>query len=199
MNIFFPILLILIIGLLTLQSIRAYGNKRTEQQPYKVIEKNKDFEIRWYPSAMMATLQSKGTSFRTIGYPGFRKLANYIFGNNSTGSKIAMTAPVHMNMNEKNAGMSFVMPAKYSEKDLPLPNDPDIHLVKSEEEYVAAIRFGGYVSDKDVAYYSARLDQLLTEKGIRHLGNFRYLGYNPPFQLIGRRNEIIVTIIRDKN
>jgi hypothetical protein len=26
------------------------------------------------------------------------------------------------------------------------------------------------------------------------MGNHRYLGYNPPYQVVGRRNEIIVTI-----
>jgi hypothetical protein len=32
------------------------------------------------------------------------------------------------------------------------------------------------------------------EKGISYYGNFRFLGYNPPYQFIGRRNEIIMSV-----
>jgi hypothetical protein len=39
-----------------------------------------------------------------------------------------------------------------------------------------------------------KLEGRLRERGITPLGNFRYLGYNPPFQIIGRKNEIIVAI-----
>ncbi|MFM7399863.1 MAG: heme-binding protein, partial [Bacteroidota bacterium] len=41
---------------------------------------------------------------------------------------------------------------------------------------------------------SERLRKALEKQGIQYAGNFRYLGYNPPFQLIGRRNEIMVHI-----
>jgi hypothetical protein len=34
----------------------------------------------------------------------------------------------------------------------------------------------------------------LQQQGIRHYGNFRYLGYDAPFRFIGRRNEVIVTV-----
>ena len=34
----------------------------------------------------------------------------------------------------------------------------------------------------------------LDSKGIKHKGNFSYLGYNPPFQLINRTNEVVVEI-----
>jgi hypothetical protein len=35
---------------------------------------------------------------------------------------------------------------------------------------------------------------MLEEKGITAYGNARFLGYNPPFQLVDRRNEIVVSI-----
>jgi hypothetical protein len=41
---------------------------------------------------------------------------------------------------------------------------------------------------------SEKLLNLLKEKGITPLGNPRYLGYNPPYQLVGRRNEIIISV-----
>jgi hypothetical protein len=33
------------------------------------------------------------------------------------------------------------------------------------------------------------------EKGIQHTGEFTYLGYNPPYQAVNRRNEVIVTLV----
>jgi hypothetical protein len=38
------------------------------------------------------------------------------------------------------------------------------------------------------------LENNLKDKGIAFYGNFRYLGYNPPYQLFGRRNEVIVAL-----
>ena len=105
-----------------------------------------------------------------------------------------MTAPVHMDINDSNSSMSFVMPSEYEQKDRPASNNSKVILEKSSEEYVAALSFRGYASDKRIRKYSGRLQDLLQEQGILFQGNFRYLGYNPPYQLTGRKNEIIVSI-----
>ena len=65
---------------------------------------------------------------------------------------------------------------------------------KTKDEYVAVIRFSGYASDNAIKKQSEKLRKLLTENGIEFYGNFRYLGYNPPYQFINRRNEIIVSV-----
>ena len=105
-----------------------------------------------------------------------------------------MTSPVHMDINDSTSSMSFVMPSSYTEENLPKPNDPNVIIQKTADEYVAVIRFGGYASDKDLAFYSEKLHEILKEKGITTIGNARFLGYNPPFQLVDRRNEIIVSV-----
>jgi len=167
---------------------------KTEEQKYTVILKDKDFEIRFYPSATVATINSSAKTYKDLSGPGFRKLAGYIFGGNETNTSISMTSPVHMDINDTISSMSFVMPSSYSEENLPKPNDPNVRIQKTADEYVAVIRFGGFASDKDLIFYSAKLHDLLKEKGITTYGNTRYLGYNPPFQLVGRRNEIIVSV-----
>jgi len=164
----------------------------TEKQKYKVVQTEKEFEIRFYPSAVLATVYSDARNYKELATPGFRKLAGYIFGGNESETKISMTSPVHMDM--KSASMSFVMPSSYSEENLPKPDDPGVKIERTGDIYVAAIRFGGYASDKDLSHYSEKLRTLLEEKGIRWYGNFRYLGYNPPFQQFGRKNEIIVNV-----
>ena len=90
--------------------------------------------------------------------------------------------------------MSFVMPSEWAYEKLPRPKDSSVILENAGEEYVAAIRFGGYASDASIKKYSEKLEQLLKQHGITWYGNFRFLGYNAPFQPIFRRNEIIVSV-----
>jgi hypothetical protein len=99
-----------------------------------------------------------------------------------------------MEVNDSVSTMSFVMPSEYTEKTLPKPNDPGVSITNTEDEYVAAIRFGGFASDQDRKYYTAKLQDLLKEHSITTLGHYRFLGYDPPFQMTDRRNEIVVTV-----
>ena len=186
------VVIITIIVLFQLFMLRL--TNKTEEQKYTVVHKDKDFEIRFYPSATLATINSNAKTYRELSGPGFRKLAGYIFGGNKSETKISMTSPVHMDINDTVSTMSFVMPAAYHAENLPKPSDPNILIKRTADEYVAAIRFGGFASDNDLNYYSEKLQNLLNEKGINAYGHYRYLGYNPPFQFIGRRNEIIIAV-----
>lgn len=185
---------IAIVAIVLFQSFTIMSTNKTEEQKYSVILKDKDFEIRFYPSATIATINSNAKTYKELSGPGFRKLAGYIFGGNETNTSIAMTSPVHMDINDSVSSMSFVMPSSYNEENLPKPNDPNVIIQKTPEEYVAVLQFGGYASDKDLIIYSEKLYEILAEKGITSYGHARYLGYNPPFQLVNRRNEIIVSV-----
>lgn len=176
------------------QSFMSIQTGQTEKQKYTVLFSEGDFEVRHYPSATVATMRSSARNYRELSGAGFRKIAGYIFGDNAAGEKIAMTSPVHMTLGEQGSSMSFVMPSGYDLSNLPRPNDPDVNLEKTPDEHVAAIRFGGYASDETIRMNVERLEALLKAKGIRSLGSPRYLGYNPPYQVVGRRNEVIVSI-----
>ena len=164
------------------------------EQPYKVIKTLPGAEIRFYPPAVLATVLSSANSYREVGNKGFRQLANYIFGGNRENKKMPMTAPVHMRLGEKGSSMSFVMSPDIPIQQLPAPNQSTVKLETSPAEYVAAIRFGGYASDDDIRIYSDKLAGILQQQGIRHEGNFRFLGYDAPYRFLGRRNEVIVTV-----
>ena len=180
--------------ILLLQSFTIMSTNKTEEQKYSLVRKYKDFEIRFYPSATIATINSNSKTYRDLSGPGFRKLAGYIFGGNEANTKISMTTPVQMDINDSVSTMSFVMPSAYTKENLPKPNDPNVQIKNTADEYVAVIRFGGYASDKDLKFYSEKLQNLLKENGITPHGNYRFLGYNPPYQFIDRRNEIIVAV-----
>lgn len=188
------ILLSLFLIFMVFQSFVFRSSGKTEQQKYSVIERADDFEIRYYPRSILATVQMKETGFKSSSYKGFRTLAGYIFGGNAKKESIAMTAPVQMQFSDTSTSMSFVMPSRYSMDDLPAPQNGAVRLHQAEEEYVAVIRYGGYSSDRDIERYTEKLRSILASKNIKPEGSFRYLGYNPPYEVFGRRNEIIVKI-----
>jgi hypothetical protein len=194
MKMFIIILAVIILLTFLLQSIIAMSTNKTEEQKYSLIRKYKDLEIRFYASATIATISSNAKTYKELSGPGFRKLAGYIFGGNEANKKISMTAPVQMDINDSVSTMSFIMPSAYTKENLPKPNDPKVQLKNTADEYVAVIGFGGYASDKELKFFSEKLQNLLKENSILSLGNYRFLGYNPPFQFIGRRNEIIVAV-----
>jgi len=194
MKTFLIILTIIITGIVVFQFVMLITINKTEKQKYTVVRRYKGFEIRFYPSATLATIHSDAKTYKDLSNPGFRILAGYIFGGNETGAKISMTSPVQMELNDSSSTMSFVMPAAYQTENLPKPKDPGIVLKKTNDEYVAAIKFGGFASDRILKFHSEKLQRLLKEKEITSQGHYRYLGYNPPFQFIGRRNEIILSV-----
>ncbi len=53
------------------------------------------------------------------------------------------------------------MASAYSKENLPKPNDPNVHIENSTDEYVAVIGFGRYASDEELKSYSKRLKYLL--------------------------------------
>jgi hypothetical protein len=166
----------------------------TENQKYRVVLTEEQFEIRFYPAATFAKIYSRGTDYKSVASSGFRKLAGYIFGGNEQSKSIAMTAPVRMELSDKGSTMSFVMPEKYQESDLPKPNDSSVLIVKSSPQYVAAISFGGYADDEKIKENRELLSQLIQKKGLKITGESTFLGYNAPYQFWSRKNEIIIPI-----
>jgi len=185
---------VIILGFIVITLLMSFAGKRIEKQKYRVIKKEKEFEIRYYPPAIFATTRSSAKSYRELGNSGFRKIAGYIFGNNESSAKIAMTAPVHMDINEKGSSMSFVMPSEYTLDKLPRPVDGRVELHESPAVYMAAIEFGGFASDQRIKQYADQLSQSLKKNGIKMIGNPTYLGYNAPYEFIGRKNEVVIAI-----
>ena len=188
------IILALTLILIVFQSFRSFSESSIETQKYRVVKKEEDFEIRFYPKATFATIRSTGTNYKQVSSSGFRKLAAYIFGGNDQNKSIAMTAPVRMEMSEKGSAMSFVMPEQYDMTTLPKPKDATVEINQSEPVYVAVIAFGGYANDEKINDYTNKLVALLEKKKIKIIGRYNFLGYNAPFQFIGRKNEISIPI-----
>jgi len=94
------ILVFIVLGILALWSGVTYYFQHTIDQPkYKVLEQNKNYEIRQYDSYIIAQTKIKG-DYRQAASQGFRILADYIFGNNTKQSTVQMTAPVGIQESE---------------------------------------------------------------------------------------------------
>lgn len=184
------ILLIILIGV---QSFISYNMSGIEKHKYTVIKEVDDVEIRRYETALFSSVVLNTPSYDQASNLGFRVLAGYIFGGNASGEKIAMTSPVAMELGDS-LKMSFMVPSTKSENELPKPKDAQIFFEKKEGQTMAAIQFGGWANDERIKVYKKKLATILNKNGIKFKGNFSYLGYNPPYTLINRRNEIVVEV-----
>lgn len=191
------LLITVAVVLLIFSAAQAYITRdvaKTEEQSFELIWKNEILEARYYPSALLATVYGSSNEYRSTANRHFRVLAGYIFGGNQEGQSIAMTSPVHMSFGDSGSSMSFVMPSNMKRENLPTPNDRGISFEESGEKYVVAIRFGGWADDEKIEKNTKLLLNALETMGIEPKSAPWYMGYNPPFQLVNRRNEIAVEV-----
>jgi hypothetical protein len=190
------ILIITAVILFAIIMIQAYTSKSSgdiEQYPYTVIQTIDEVEIRAYESAVFSSVKMAQSSYEETANGGFRMLAGYIFGGNDRGEKIAMTSPVVMEMGDS-MKMSFMVPKDLDMDGLPKPNDTRVFQERKEAMVMAAISFGGWASDNKIKSHIAQMKAILEKHQIQYSGPFSYLGYNPPYQLVNRRNEVVVRV-----
>jgi hypothetical protein len=176
--------------------IVSFTNKNIETPDYKIIKKIEDIELRRYPNMLVAKTNLSDKSFDNQGNVGFRTIAGYIFGGNEKNEKIAMTAPVVMNIGE-NPSMYFVMPKKYREEDLPQPNSKNVQIVNESSKTLAVISFGGYSSDEKIKNHVQKLSSILKKNQVASKGDFMFMGYNAPWDVFNRKNEVAIEVILD--
>ncbi len=172
----------------------SFRLKDIETPKYRVIKQLGNVEIRQYPSLVLAQTSLKKSNYDEEGNNGFRTVASYIFGGNQTQQKIAMTAPVIMKMGDT-ASMSFVMPSEYSLQELPAPSNNQVKLIQENAKILAVIRFGGYSNSKKIKQHAEELYKVLKSNQIEFRGELFYMGYNAPWDITDRRNEVAVELV----
>ncbi len=169
------------------------SRKSIESYKYQLIKKYETFEIRQYEAGLFTAVTLPTNDYKQASGQGFRKLAGYIFGGNESNQKIAMTTPVAMTLDDSMT-MMFMVPKEWKKEDLPTPNSADIAFKEVPAKKVAAIRFSGWANNERLAEYKDKLMEALKKEGIKHTGRFYFFGYNPPYDLVDRRNEVIVEL-----
>lgn len=185
---------ICIIVLILAQVYSTMSTTRTEQHKYQVLKSYGNVEIRKYEPAIFSSVMLGKNSYREISGKGFGILAGYIFGGNEKKENISMTSPVTMELGDSTK-MKFMVPKGYTMNSLPEPNDKRIVFEQQNEKIIAAIQFDGWADNDKIEYYTEQLKNSLAKEHLQHTNKFSYLGYNPPYEVINRRNEIIVELI----
>ena len=184
----------------------------TETPKYQVTNHVGPVEIRQYGerTAAETTVGNNEVGARS---DGFRRLAGYIFGANTTRQSIAMTAPVAQSAAQpgekiamtapvaqtRAAGgawtIRFFMPASHTLSSLPQPTDPAIRLVSVPPQAYAVLRFSGSTGPAAVAAQQAELLQTLANSPWRPDGPPVAWFYDPPWTLpFLRCNEVAVPV-----
>ena len=172
-------------------------SEKLEEQKYDLIRSLDSFEIRLYDNTIQARFITKDDGSYSPSN-GFRTIAGYIFGGNNSGQKIAMTAPVITGSPVDANGtyeIAFVMPKAYDKIKLPKPNSPNVEIVDRELDSVATISFGGWATGSRVKKFQKKLDNWISQQGLKKIGNFMVAQYNSPWALPPfRHNEIMVRL-----
>jgi SOUL heme-binding protein len=177
----------------------------TEEPKFAVESKNDNYEVRSYGATLVAETKIDA-SFEDAGNIAFRILADYIFGNNQsktkvamtapvsqtpTSEKIAMTAPVSQSPSEKGFVVQFTMPDTFTMATLPIPNDSRVVLKEIPARKVVVYKYSGTWSQSRYLDKLKKFQEALAKDKVETVGEPTFARYNPPFMpWFLRRNEI---------
>jgi len=183
-----------------------------ESPRYHTVHKDNKFEIREYDGYILAEVEIDG-DFSSALQKGFRVLADYIFGGNTSkahikmtvpvtqqaagSEKIEMTAPVTSSPVEegKKYIIAFTMPSKYTLETLPDPANKTISFRKVAKHRVAALRFSGNLNSKLATRKFKEMETWLHENKYSKKSGFIFAQYNPPWiPGLFRRNEVLAEV-----
>lgn len=169
-----------------------WREKHTEQPDYRALATDGNYQIRAYPSLVVAETVIDGARKPSLN-AGFRALADYIFAKSRDGEALPMTAPVVQDAGDPMASdpplfdddldgawrTRFVMPAGRHIDDLPEP-PPGIELTEIGPRKVAVVSFSGLASDRALAEQEDRLRGWLARRGEVSEAEPEYAFYNSP-------------------
>jgi hypothetical protein len=69
-------------------------------------------------------------------------------------------------------------------------------VVVAEEapKVLAVLRYGGFTNDREISAKCSQLGEQLAREGLHPEGAFMYMGYNAPWDVVNRRNEVAVAL-----
>ncbi|MBZ0237916.1 MAG: heme-binding protein [Deltaproteobacteria bacterium] len=163
----------------------------TEQPRYLVESTIGDVEIRSYTPRVVARTEVASKDFDEALDRGFRRLFDYIGGDNHKNEKIAMTVPVTVVRSIDGYTVSFVMPSDHPLSSLPRPRDIRIALASLPAQRLAALCFRGRYTGALVTRKGAEMVRQVLEGGLDTTGEPVFAAYDPPTTLgLLRRNEV---------
>lgn len=206
-------LILPIFAAILLTGCSVVGESGVETAPYTLLvaDKVQNIEVRNYETMVLVS-----TSMGSGSNTAFRRLFNYITGENDGAAEIAMTAPVIMNDKKEDmkkgvdiamtapvfmqehadrSVMSFVMPIDFTMENTPKPTNPDVWVTEVKNYKVASIQFSGMLSDSNVKQHTDILTNWIANNGFSAIGQPQEAAYNGPLTIpMFRRNEVLIEI-----
>ncbi len=183
----------------------------TEQQPFEAVRSYDGFELRRYPSHVVAEVTVE-LPFEQAGNAAFRYLFGYISGQNRSRTSVAMTAPVLQSpgaaqkvamtapviqhrTQEGGYAVAFVLPAAMTEETAPEPTDPHVSIRTVPPRLAAVTRYSGRWSQDSYERHCRSLLRAIEAQGLTAIGTPRFARFDPPFKpWFLRRNEVVVDV-----
>jgi hypothetical protein len=201
------------LGAVALAALIAVGpaSADTEEPRFTVVERVGDIEIRQYGNRLAADVVVTGDE-EDARNKGFRLLADYIFGNNTKKTGIAMTAPVAtQSAGSESIAMTapvatargpgntwrvrFFMPSSYTLDTLPKPNNAAVQIVEVPGDTMAVLRFSNSRSAERIVEKTNELVRGLEKTRWVAAGEPVTWLYDPPWTLpFFRRNEVAIPV-----
>ncbi|MDA8537756.1 heme-binding protein [Candidatus Pelagibacter bacterium] len=181
--------MIKVFTIIVLSLIIAFKVMAYEEANYEVVKKNETYEIRKYSDrlAIETEISNQGSSFR--------KLFNYISGDNENKEEISMTTPVTQIKKKGSMTMQFYLPSKFNKDNIPSPSNSNVKILNIKGGYYAVIKYSGRASDKNFIKHKDILKNELKKNDILILSSPIKATYDKPFTLpMLRRNEVMFKI-----
>ncbi|KXJ29177.1 Heme-binding protein 2 [Exaiptasia diaphana] len=163
---------------------------------FKLLDSDEDYETRIYESTKWVSTDMETSDYGDAMSKGFWKLFGYIGGKNETKSKVAMTIPVRGTVTQHEGETKSVVTSFFVDqsKDCPAPTEETVFVKEESEEVKVYVRnFGGFAKDHSYKENLQALKDSLDRDGKCYVtGVYFTAGYDPPFKLWGRRNEVYV-------
>lgn len=201
--------LITVLTTICLSACSTFGIRSAEEPSYQVLNDAGPFQIRHYPSMVVAQTEVNA-DYKNASGLAFQRLAGYIFGNNKKQQAITMTAPVIQQqqaerlsmtapvIQQKNGAvwlMTFVLPQGYTLSTAPEPLDSAVLIQEIPDKKIATIRYTGSLSEQGIEEKSAELIDWLIQQHYQAISPSRSAAYDPPWTLpFLRRNEVHIDI-----
>lgn len=164
---------------------------------YTVLSQANGYEVRRYNESQWARTLVKGVDYDDAVQKGFKRLFNYISGDNVDNEKIEMTAPVQVRIDagqgpfcDSNFTVSFMVPFA-NQPNPPKPTEKDIYIAVDKAHIAYVTSFPGFAKQNDVLDAAVNLTQALQRDNVSfNSSHFYFAGYDSPFRIVNRHNEV---------